>query len=41
VLIHAYRGVEIDEVWRAATEAVPGLIRNLEPLIPYNGGEAL
>ena len=34
VLIHAYRGVEIDEVWAAATVAVPELIRRLEPLIP-------
>ena len=34
VLIHAYRRTDMDEVWTAATRAVPELIRNIEPLIP-------
>ena len=34
VLIHQYRGIDIEQVWAAATEAVPDLTRNLEPLIP-------
>lgn len=33
VLIHAYRDVEIEEVWSAAKEAIPDLLRALEPLI--------
>ena len=34
VLIHAYERVALNEVWIAATVAVPDLIRKLEPLVP-------
>ncbi len=34
VLIHAYRKVQADEVWRAATGSVPPLIPVLETLVP-------
>jgi uncharacterized protein with HEPN domain len=34
VLIHAYRKVQADEVWRAATGSVPPLIEVLERLVP-------
>ncbi|HEV7591429.1 MAG TPA: DUF86 domain-containing protein [Longimicrobium sp.] len=34
VLIHGYRHVNPDAVWSAATESVPALIQNVEPLVP-------
>jgi uncharacterized protein with HEPN domain len=34
VLIHAYHEVDLEEVWRILTGAVPGLIQILEPLVP-------
>jgi uncharacterized protein with HEPN domain len=34
ILIHAYRRVDLTEVWRAATVSTPGLISKLEPLVP-------
>ena len=36
VLIHAYERVELKEVWIAATDDVPDLIRQIEPLVPSN-----
>ena len=33
-LIHAYHHVNLDNVWQVATESVPELIAQLEPLIP-------
>jgi uncharacterized protein with HEPN domain len=34
VLIHDYRGIDLEEVWIAATDSVGSLIEALEPLIP-------
>ena len=34
ILIHAYRRVDLNEVWKIAAEDVPELIRNVEPLVP-------
>ncbi|HWK88407.1 MAG TPA: DUF86 domain-containing protein [Longimicrobium sp.] len=34
LLIHAYRNVDPDEVWKAVSVAVPELISALEPLLP-------
>jgi uncharacterized protein with HEPN domain len=34
VLIHAYRGVDLEQVWTAATVSVPALIPVLEPFLP-------
>lgn len=34
ILIHAYDHVDLNEVWNAATVAVPALILQIEPLIP-------
>jgi len=34
ILIHAYRSIDPDIVWQAATGAVPAIIRELEPLVP-------
>jgi len=39
VLVHAYDHVDLDEVWNAATVAVPELLQMLEPLIESLGGE--
>ena len=36
-LIHAYRHVNLDNVWQVATESVPELIAQLEALIPPEG----
>jgi len=36
ILIHAYRRINLDEVWSAATVHVPDLIRQIEPLVPSN-----
>ena len=33
-LIHDYRQVDLDIVWRTATEMIPDLIRQVEPLVP-------
>lgn len=33
ILIHAYDAVDLDEVWNAATQSIPRLIEQLEPLI--------
>jgi uncharacterized protein with HEPN domain len=33
VLVHAYRRVDLGEVWGIATESVPPLIEVLEPLV--------
>lgn len=33
VLVHAYRRVDLAEVWVIATESVPSLIEALEPLV--------
>ena len=34
ILIHAYNHVDLDEVWRTATIAIPALIEHIEPLVP-------
>lgn len=34
ILVHAYDDVVLEELWVAATESVPELIRKLEPLFP-------
>ena len=34
VLVHAYRDVDVKEVWRIATVDVPQLLSTLEPLLP-------
>jgi uncharacterized protein with HEPN domain len=34
ILVHDYRGTNLKNVWYAATESVPALIKALEPLIP-------
>ena len=34
VLVHAYDAVDLDEVWRVATQSIPELIGWIEPLIP-------
>ena len=33
VLVHAYDHVDVDEVWRVATEELPDLISSVEPLV--------
>ena len=33
-LIHGYREVSLDIVWSTATEMIPDLIRQVEPLVP-------
>ncbi len=35
-LIHDYDDVDLNEIWRVATEEVPTLRRQLEGLIPAN-----
>ena len=37
ILIHAYRKVDLTEVWQAATVSVPNLISKLEHLVPPPG----
>jgi len=39
VLIHAYHELDLEEVWRILTGAVPGLVQILEPLVPPIDGE--
>jgi uncharacterized protein with HEPN domain len=34
ILVHDYRGTNLNNVWFAATESVPALIEVLKPLIP-------
>ena len=34
ILIHAYRRINLDEVWSAVKVHVPDLIRQIEPLVP-------
>jgi uncharacterized protein with HEPN domain len=34
LVIHAYRNIDQDEVWKAISISVPTLIATLEPLIP-------
>ena len=34
ILVHDYRGVNLKNVWFAATESIPSLVTALEPLIP-------
>jgi uncharacterized protein with HEPN domain len=33
-LIHGYDKIRWDLVWRTATEAVPQLLKQIEPLLP-------
>jgi uncharacterized protein with HEPN domain len=34
LLIHAYRDINPDEVWKAVSISVPALLTAIEPLIP-------
>ena len=34
ILIHAYDHVDLDELWTAATDSVPGLIDRIQQLAP-------
>lgn len=34
ILIHVYHGVDLKEVWIAATNSIPNLIRMIEPIFP-------
>ena len=34
ILIHAYRKIDRNEVWKAISLSIPALIVSLEPLIP-------
>ena len=34
ILVHEYRRIKNDKIWRVATFYIPELIRQLEPLIP-------
>ncbi|HTG82369.1 MAG TPA: DUF86 domain-containing protein [Geobacteraceae bacterium] len=38
ILIHAYDHVDPDEVWNAVKLSIPGLIRQLEKLVPEERG---
>jgi uncharacterized protein with HEPN domain len=38
ILIHAYDHVDPDEVWNAVQLSIPGLIRQLEKLLPEEQG---
>lgn len=40
VLIHAYDSVDLEEVWRTATEDVPELLSQLELLLPEKGNSS-
>lgn len=33
-LIHAYDAVDVDEVWKTATQDVPDMLARIEPLLP-------
>jgi uncharacterized protein with HEPN domain len=37
-LIHDYNNVDLDEVWRTAKQDIPGLVDELEPLVPEEDG---
>lgn len=38
ILIHAYDHVDPDEVWNVAQSSIPGLIRQIEELLPEDQG---
>jgi uncharacterized protein with HEPN domain len=38
ILIHAYDTVDLDEVWKTATEDVPDLLSQIKPLLPADQG---
>jgi len=38
VLIHAYDQVDLNEVWRVATQDISELIKQIEPLVPPEEG---
>ena len=33
-LVHGYRDIDLEEVWRTTQEDVPQLLKQIEPLIP-------
>jgi uncharacterized protein with HEPN domain len=33
-LIHAYDSVDMDEVWKTATDDIPNLLKTIQPLLP-------
>ena len=37
ILIHSYDDVDLDEVWRIASERVPALLARLEPVVADKG----
>ncbi len=39
-LIHGYDIVDWDEVWKTATDDVPGLLREIDRLVPSQSGQA-
>ena len=34
IVIHAYESVDISEVWKTASDDIPALIAQIEPLLP-------
>lgn len=34
-MIHHYEGIDVDEVWRTASQDVPRLLEAIEPLLPH------
>lgn len=38
ILIHAYDHVDPDEVWNAVQNSIPGLLRQIEKLLPEDQG---
>ena len=34
VLIHVYESVDLDLVWRTASEDIPALLKKIEPFVP-------
>ena len=40
LVIHAYRTIDEDEVWKAISISIPTLIANLEPLVPPMNDDA-
>jgi uncharacterized protein with HEPN domain len=39
LVVHAYRNINPDEIWRAVSVSIPTLIQNAEPLIPPDNEE--
>ena len=39
ILVHAYFGIDWDEVWRAATKEAPALKGQIESILPLESGD--